>query len=404
MSGRIPSRWKVGLKMHARDDVQVTNPFDPYKGLVRMSWNKMNVYNLYKRTRTEDVSRKTVFQQKWAAKKELRGYHVPNISETQLLNRHWKNQIPLRHLTAKEKERLPPVQALSFGELERRLDVILFRAHFASSIDMARSQVVMGHVKVNGDVCRFPSRSLNPGDMVTINPKVIPTLIPPSQKATKAEEETSEEKVEAKEEAAKEEKSVKVAAEESSAKDAKEATTATEDAKETVEGEAKTPEVTTTASSDSTDSPVTKFKSASESQKEKDTKENPGALPFNYIPWMAPFMFVPEYLEVCYLTTSVVYLRSPLPQPDRVEIPSPMPPDVHALAYEWYSSIKRNKTKRPPPNRPLVINGRSVLLKPKFDSIVRRQQHTDRDAKKAVKFGKTSKASADTTSEAGNSA
>jgi ribosomal protein S4 len=120
-----------------------------------MSWSKYNVYNLHRRTKPEDISRRTVFQQKWIAKRELRAYHVPNITETQLLNRHWKNQLPLQQLTAKEKERLPPVQALAFGELERRLDVALFRAHFASSIWQARASVVQGHVKVNGEKVRI---------------------------------------------------------------------------------------------------------------------------------------------------------------------------------------------------------------------------------------------------------
>ncbi|KAJ3007401.1 UNVERIFIED_CONTAM: mitochondrial 37S ribosomal protein nam9 [Siphonaria sp. JEL0065] len=99
---------------------------------------------------------------------------------------------------------------------------------------------------------------------------------------------------------------------------------------------------------------------------------------------MAPFMFTPAYLEVCYNTCSTVFLRTPLPQPTSVEIPSPHPPDMHALAYEWYSSIKRTKTKRPPSAEPLVVNGRSVRLKSKFESIMRARLKEERDERWGV--------------------
>ncbi|KAI9356552.1 hypothetical protein DFJ73DRAFT_657580 [Zopfochytrium polystomum] len=238
------------------------DPFCPYRGLIRMSWDKLNVYNLAIREKPEDNTRRTVFQQKWTAKRELRAYHGPDISEKQLLNRHWNNKLPMRHLTASERERLPPVQALAFGEVERRLDVALFRAHFASSLPMAKMFVTDGKVKVNGVKCKYPPRRLLPGDMVTIDPRVIPMLHQP-RPAENAEEGSAEEGA-------------------------------------TEEG-----------------------------------------LPFRPVPWMSPFMFTPAYLEVSYPTTSFVFLRPPLPQPDRVEIPSPHPPEMHALAYEWYSSIRR---------------------------------------------------------------
>jgi ribosomal protein S4 len=39
-----------------------------------------------------------------------------------------------------------------FSEVERRLDVLVFRACFASSVWQARGYVVHGHVKLNGEV------------------------------------------------------------------------------------------------------------------------------------------------------------------------------------------------------------------------------------------------------------
>jgi hypothetical protein len=45
-----------------------------------------------------------------------------------------------------------PIGTMLFGETERRLDVLIFRACFASSIYMSRRWVVAGHVKLNGQV------------------------------------------------------------------------------------------------------------------------------------------------------------------------------------------------------------------------------------------------------------
>jgi ribosomal protein S4 len=130
--------------------IQVKNPFCAYRGLIRMAWSDMNVYNISNRTKPDDNLRKSVFQQKWAAKRDLRAYHAPDVSERQLIDRHWRNQLPMRHMTLREQERAPPIQALSFAELERRLDVALFRAHFCDSLPMAKKAVLMGCVKVNG--------------------------------------------------------------------------------------------------------------------------------------------------------------------------------------------------------------------------------------------------------------
>ncbi|TPX64495.1 hypothetical protein CcCBS67573_g08403 [Chytriomyces confervae] len=360
MSKRIPSRWKV------------KSPFDPAKGLVRMSWNKLNVFTLATKKQI-DVSRRSVFQQKWAAKRELRAYHVPNITESQLLLRHWKSQLPLRQLTAKETENLPPVQALAFGELERRLDVVVFRSHFASSIFEARTAVVQGHVKVNGEKCPYPARRLHPGDMITINPKVVPTLIP--KKAEAAAEATEE------------------------AVDGASETVASPDASKTEEAKSETSESAAAVSKESsepTGEPTPEVSAAPDAEPAKATEEakpskisqteilaakHPNSLRFNALPFMAPWMFTPAYLEVCYNTCSTILLRTPLPQPGAVEIPSPHAPDMHALVYEWYSSIKRSKTKRPPAAEPLVVNGQSVRLKTKFDSIVRARLKDERDVK-----------------------
>ena len=73
----------------------------------------------------------------------------------------------------------------------------------------------------------------------------------------------------------------------------------------------------------------------------------PKGLTFKPIPYMQPFLFIPEYLEVNYNTCSTVFLRDPISRPGRSEIPSPFPPEIHSLAYEYYAErIKKKKSKR----------------------------------------------------------
>lgn len=99
--------------------------------------------------------------------------------------------------------------------------------------------------------------------------------------------------------------------------------------------------------------------------------EQPGSmLEFAPLNFMSPWMFTPVYLEVCYATCSTVFLRSPLAQPKVMEIPSPYPPTWHQLVFEWYASIKRSQTKKPI-DPVLMVGGREIKLKPKFDSLMR---------------------------------
>jgi hypothetical protein len=117
-----------------------------------------------------------------------------------------------------------------------------------------------------------------------------------------------------------------------------------------------------------------------------DPKEPRKFVPVDY---MSPWMFTPTYLEVDYATCSTVFLRSPLVQPYKMEIPSPFPPSWHQLVYEWYASIKRSQTKKPI-EPPLVVGNRSLRLKPKFDSILRadikKRAQEQREARKQAEL------------------
>lgn len=52
--------------------------------------------------------------------------------------------------------------------------------------------------------------------------------------------------------------------------------------------------------------------------------------------WMAPFAFIPRYLEVNQNVCSAVYLRHPMARPSTAEVPSPYGKQLNMLAYQWY--------------------------------------------------------------------
>ncbi|KAI9290617.1 alpha-L RNA-binding motif-containing protein [Neoconidiobolus thromboides FSU 785] len=221
-----------------------------------MSWNKVNTYNLANKVRPTNTNDKTLFQQMWQAKKETRGYHDAEITEKQW-KKIFKNgrKLPtsntmISNLISSNDERKvqlenkphPHVAALTYAELERRLDFVVFRSLFASSILEAKQLILHGKVKLNGEKIRVSSTKLNEGDIVQVEPEAITFL-----KGSKGEN-----------------------------------------------------------------------------------------LQFVPKPYSQPHLFLPPYLEVDYLTCSTVFLRTPISRPGKTEIPSPYPPNVHALAYEFY--------------------------------------------------------------------
>lgn len=123
--------------------------FSLRRQMLRMSWNKYNLYNMTQRSRVVNNSNKTLYQQKWASKKDTRAYHGDQITE-----RQWQSMFKTRLPTANTKvggvEPHPPVFSLTYAEMERRLDFIVFRSNFAPSIYAARQLVGHGKVTVNG--------------------------------------------------------------------------------------------------------------------------------------------------------------------------------------------------------------------------------------------------------------
>ncbi|KAG0268217.1 mitochondrial 37S ribosomal protein nam9 [Linnemannia exigua] len=225
--------------------------------MLRMSWNKYNLFNTTQRARIPNDANKTLYQQKWASKKDTRSYHGDQITE-----RQWQSMFKTRLPTANTKvggvEPHPPVFSLTFAEMERRLDFIVFRSNFAPSIYAARQLVGHGKVTVNGKPMPYPSHRVTDGDIIQVEPTSVSTL----KKAT---------------------------------------------------------------------------------PKEGDEESAAAKAPMEFIPkpFSQPFLFVPDYLEVNYNTCSTCFLRSPISRPGKTEIPSPFPPQMHALAYEFYARNRK---------------------------------------------------------------
>ncbi|KAL4905336.1 hypothetical protein BDW74DRAFT_152453 [Aspergillus multicolor] len=164
----------------------------------RQSWSKYNLYNL-SRIQNPYTKSRTFFQQKWTAKAMARAYHGEQVRESQwtrMFTKRMRSVVPMNPLkmaqddgsgsaagrgsglelkeppTASEiiKTRIPYTN-MAFAPLERRLDVAVFRALFASSARQARQFVLHGAVTVNGRKMRFPGYLLNPGDMFQVDPE-----------------------------------------------------------------------------------------------------------------------------------------------------------------------------------------------------------------------------------------
>ncbi|KAK4684504.1 hypothetical protein P7C73_g5673, partial [Tremellales sp. Uapishka_1] len=182
--------------------------FNKKRALPRMSWAPENLYNMWQRTegplaRQTDIRRSplTLFQQRWRAKQLSRGYHGDHIGQTKFERWYLPESLPSIHESStpassiskwvegreknggrRDREKTSsaagraPVGTMMFSQVERRLDVLVFRSCFATSVWQARSYVVHGKVKLNGEIVRNPNTLLEPGDLFTVNPEAIPML------------------------------------------------------------------------------------------------------------------------------------------------------------------------------------------------------------------------------------
>ncbi|OAA64232.1 30S ribosomal subunit [Niveomyces insectorum RCEF 264] len=438
------------------------------------------------------VSYKTFFQQKWIAKALARGYHGEHIKERQwerMFSRrlasvvNMQPQYMAQHDGAEQAagrgrginpgpgQRVPsqeaknelgrrlttPYMHMTFAPMERRLDIAVFRALFASSARQARQFVVHGAVTVNGKKMIYPGYLLNPGDLFQVDVERVlyatgakkPTRrvemrkwLAKTAEAKKQQASTNNEETEA----AGSEDDAAAAADAPGKEDSDPATDAAAN-KAAKAAARRQREVTrelpylgarikwllTDASQDMTvwhkkelrrfvrsarkwlikagvytDAETTAIRTGMnamlplqpspdvidhladllnalpaldeqqgqdktktegdaagpvESGKPKKEKKRvvitaedrarfrallerdaenpidrtkPYATPWRPRPYMAPFVFIPQYLEVNQNICAAVYLRHPVARPGHAEVPTPFPIDINQLAFNWY--------------------------------------------------------------------
>ncbi|KAF3918604.1 hypothetical protein AA313_de0202836 [Arthrobotrys entomopaga] len=335
----------------------------------RQSWNKHNVYNIF-RYRLPTTSGRTFFQQKFKAKQETRRFHGEYLTE-----RKWNSMfrhtlrgvvrmnpaemaandgsaavagrgsgvdVPTSVRRAVRRAHDPPIPfaQMAFAPLERRLDTAVYRALFASSVRQARMLCIHGKVAVNGVKMPHAGYMLNPGDMFSIDPMVVMKAIGQgagSRVYTKLSDQA---------------KSDLIAAIEVGQKERKSSTSLKRDDKKVLSGntmaevEGNVLKTTTTASESS------EKKKEGEAEEEEEGKSF--KLPPNwrtYLPkhprwklydtwqprrFMNLFAFIPRYLEVNHNICHAVYLRHPVARSGSAEIPNPFNNETMQLAYNWY--------------------------------------------------------------------
>jgi hypothetical protein len=160
-----------------------------YTKYFQQSWSPRNLYNLWRRSCAAEAdaidftrSPLTLFQQRWISKALVRGYHGDFINEKIFKRWYLPDTLPdvrpRKHAFSsngdldafagrteqlerakkrafdEERKGLAPVGSLMLAEVERRIDVFVFRCCFAHSVYEARRLVIHGSVLLNGKKVR----------------------------------------------------------------------------------------------------------------------------------------------------------------------------------------------------------------------------------------------------------
>ncbi|KAL0958828.1 hypothetical protein HGRIS_014145 [Hohenbuehelia grisea] len=292
------------------------------RALPRMSWVPKNLYNLWARSKGSRVSElkftrthKSLFQQRWVSKAAVRAYHGDFINEKIFKRWYLPETLPdvrprrkvfgddkgdlaafalrkSKETKLKEEEEqkgMAPVGSLMFAEVERRIDVFIFRCCFAHSVYEARRLVIHGNVLLNGKKHQNANTRLAPGDMVSVNPSAIRFFKPPNGESDDVIANLGRQ----------------------SSKYLYKPKTSEEALNPSDVPEAPTPQ---------------------------DSSGKEQLTPFHLPPYAAPWLFIPAYIEPSFKTCSAIYVRHPTARPGYSEIPTPYDADgeVIRFAWEWY--------------------------------------------------------------------
>ena len=164
-----------------------------------------------------------------------------------------------------------------------------------------------------------PNTLLEPGDIFTVNPVVIPMLLAPKPGQKKELSADMEAAIDGSSAEASE--SIQVPAEAVDGESAAEA-----------DAQPGTAEASSSSSDPVSSTPRSKTKAKSRSSAETPTSH------FTLPPYASPHIFVPAYLLPSYLTCSAVYVRHPTARPGYSEIPTPFDAGgtLMSLGWEWF--------------------------------------------------------------------
>lgn len=344
---------------------------------LRPSWNKYNLLNLATK-RLPPRREKTLYQQKWEGKQETRAYHGDHLTERQFQNLFESNLQGVAK-QRNEKDAATPLQSQTFAPLERRLDTAVFRAMFASSVRQARQLIIHGEVDVNGTMMRHASYRLQPGDLFSVNPESVLVAVGRTKPPPNDIPATNSKSLDDSEIASNREASISMGDTQSGdnndagirsknreippevSAQATGTVSSTEERKNEVSKEPLEQENSVNESEDlragelqtvseqneDTEALASKSDEDESADAEVTNKENTSYLgrenesrsfwtPWEPRPFMSPFAFYPAYLEVSPQTCSAIYIRDPVARPGLSEVPSPLPLNMHALAYSFY--------------------------------------------------------------------
>ncbi|GAC92848.1 likely mitochondrial ribosomal protein [Pseudozyma hubeiensis SY62] len=363
----------------------------------RMSWSARNLYNTIARSTVPFHASQTSFtktsltmyQQRWRSKRFLRAYHGDWIPEKRFKRWFLPTDLPSfvppqvsaastsasgprrgglfdkalkarRDITPEssakeagsgystvtqqkvvEEMDQMPTASLFMRDVERRLDVVVFRSCFARSAYESRSMVVQGKVKLNGVKCSNPNQLLQPGDLISVEPSAVPMLS--EEAAKKAKAQMVNDQVTGEEDATK--------AAQSETEEVKEDQADADAAESKDPASADASPASDASTSESTSEAQPSSSSSASKGKSRDKTLPPGVHPFTLPDYAAPFLFIPPYLEVSFTTCSTIYVRHPTIVPHRTfsdgkprwtfrtDLPSPYPAggELYSMAWEHYT-------------------------------------------------------------------
>lgn len=102
-----------------------------------------------------DAKKLSPYGQQLLEKQRLRGYY-------EVMEKQFRRYVQ----RAKKSTELTGEKLIQ--DLECRLDNLVYRMNFASSIRQARQMVVHGHITVNGRKIDIPSYGVSPGDVISL--------------------------------------------------------------------------------------------------------------------------------------------------------------------------------------------------------------------------------------------